>query len=313
VTFPEPYRARSARHEDLDPLVELFEARDLADVGFVDQARDEILEDWASPFLDLERDSLVAELPDGSLAAYGIVLALDPTVQVVAVGRVHPKHVGRGLGSAILAEQERRAVERLGAGISSPLRTSTPSTDRPAGRLFTGCGYRHVRSSWVMQRSLPADDRERPDPDGIHFRSGTAADEPLVHAVLEEAFRQHFGYEPVTFDDWRLGMHGAPGYDPGLAVLAFADGELAGVSVNFAADDGAGWVGDLGVLPGFRRRGIAASLLVRSFAARAARRHHEVRLGVDTENESGATHLYEAAGMRVRRTFDTYEKMLPGA
>jgi mycothiol synthase len=313
VTFPLPYRARSARRGDLDALVELFQARDLADVGFVDQARDEILEDWASPFLDLERDSLVAETPDGSLAAYGIVLAFDPTVQFVAVGRVHPAHVARGLGSAILAEQERRAVDRLEAGISSPFRTSIPSTDEPAIRLLTVCGYRHVRSSWLMQRPLPADDLDRRNPAGVHFRSGTTADEPLVHSVLEGAFRQHFGYEPVPFDDWRRGIHGAPGYDPALSVLAFVDQELAGVSVNFAADDGAGWVGDLGVLPRFRRRSIAAALLDRSFAALAASGHHEVRLGVDTENESGATHLYEAAGMRVRRTFDTYEKALSGA
>ncbi|HET9309619.1 MAG TPA: hypothetical protein VFP41_00135 [Actinomycetota bacterium] len=40
MTFSEPYRARSAQRGDLDALVELFQARDLADVGFVDQARD---------------------------------------------------------------------------------------------------------------------------------------------------------------------------------------------------------------------------------------------------------------------------------
>jgi ribosomal protein S18 acetylase RimI-like enzyme len=313
VTFPEPYRARSARRSDLDALVDLHEACDLAHAGFVDQARDEILEDWASPFLDLERDSIVAEAPDRSLAAYGIMLVFDPTVQVVGVGKVHPDHVARGLGSAILAEQERRAADRLEAGISSPFRTDIPSTDERAIRLLTARGYRHVRSSWLMQRSLPADDLHRPDPEDIHFRSGTTADEPLVHSVLERAFRQHFGYEPVPFDHWRRAMHGAPGYDPALSVLAFVDQELAGASVNFAANDGAGWVGDLGVLPGFRRRGIGAALLARSFAALAASGHHEVRLGVDTGNTSGATRLYEAAGMRVRRTFDTYEKVLSGA
>ncbi|MET0801268.1 MAG: GNAT family N-acetyltransferase [Actinomycetota bacterium] len=313
MTFPEPFRARPARHEDLDALVELLEARDLVDVGFVDQARDEILQDWAGSFVELERDTVVAEAADGSIAAYGVVLAFDPAVQVAAMGRVHPIHAGRGLGSAILAEQERRAAERLATGITSPFRSSTPSTDEAARRLFTHRGYRHVRSSWLMQRSLPADDLERPDPDGIDFRSGRAGDEPLVHAVLMEAFRQHFGYEPVPFGEWRRWMHEAPGYDPGLAVLAFADGVLAGVSVNFTADDGAGWVGDLGVLPRFRRTGIASALLVRSFAALTASGHHEVRLGVDIENESGATHLYEGAGMRVRRRFDTYEKRLTGA
>ncbi|MGH2539497.1 MAG: GNAT family N-acetyltransferase, partial [Actinomycetota bacterium] len=238
---------------------------------------------------------------------------LDPTVQFVAVGRVHPAHAGRGLGSAILEEQERRAIERLDAGVISPFRTSTPSTDEAAHRLLADGGYRHARSSWLMQRPLPAADLEPVDPDGIAFRAGSTADEPVVHAVVEEAFRDHFGYEPMTLDDWQRWVHASPGYDAELAVLAFAGERLAGVSVNLAADDGAGWVGDLGVLPAFRRRGIARALLDRSFAALAASGHHEVRLGVDTENASGATHLYRSVGMTVRRSFDLYEKRLTGA
>ena len=75
-------------------------------------------------------------------------------------------------------------------------------------------------------------------------------------------------------------MRGAPGYDPVLTVLAFAGERLVGVSVNFAADDGIGWVGDLAVVPEHRRRGIASALLVRSFAALTASGHHDVRLGV---------------------------------
>jgi ribosomal protein S18 acetylase RimI-like enzyme len=108
-------------------------------------------------------------------------------------------------------------------------------------------------------------------------------------------------------------VRGSPGYDPALVVLAIAGQRPAGVSVNFAADDGIGWIGDLGVVPEHRRRGIASALLVRSFAALTASGHHEARLGVDAENASGATRLYEAAGMRVRRGFDVYEKQLTGA
>jgi ribosomal protein S18 acetylase RimI-like enzyme len=313
VTFPEPYRARSARLQDLDGLVELHEARDLADVGFVDQARDEILEDWASPFLDLERDTIVAEAPDGSLAAYGFVLAQDASVQVRAVGWVHPKHSRRGLGSALVAQLEDRTARRVAPGHTSPLRIDVPDGDEAASELLRGRGYRHVRSSWLMQRPLPADDLERPDPPGFEFRAATFDDEPAIHAVLERSFREHFGYEPTSFEDWRRWVRGSPGYDPALVVLAIAGQRPAGVSVNFAADDGIGWIGDLGVVPEHRRRGIASALLVRSFAALTASGHHEARLGVDAENASGATRLYEAAGMRVRRGFDVYEKQLTGA
>jgi len=38
-----------------------------------------------------------------------------------------------------------------------------------------------------------------------------------------------------------------------------------------------------------------------------------VRLGVATENTTGATHLYDGVGMTVRRRYDLYEKQLTGA
>lgn len=313
MTFPEPYRARSARRSDLDALVELHEASDLAHAGFVDQARDEILEDWASPFLDLERDSIVAEAPDGSLAAYGFVLAQDPSLQVRAVGFVHPDATGRGLGSALVDQLEARAGRRVPSGHACPIRIDVPDRDEAAAELLRGRGYRNVRSSWLMERPLPADDLERPDPEGLAFRTATFEDEPAIHAVLEESFQEHFGYEPMAFEDWRVWMRGAPGYDPALTVLAFAGERLVGVSVNFAADDGIGWVADLAVVPEHRRRGIASALLVRSFAALTESGHHDVRLGVDARNTTGASRLYEAVGMSVLRGFDVYEKQLTGA
>jgi ribosomal protein S18 acetylase RimI-like enzyme len=313
VIVPEPYRARPARREDLDDLVELFEARDLVDVGFVDQAREEILEDWASPTLDFASDTTVVKSPQGAIAAYGVVLVNDPDVQVFAVGKVHPSHVGRGLGAAILAEQERRARRLIGTGVRAPLRTIRPETDVAAHGLARSCGYAHVRSSWLMERALPAPDVAGPDPDGITFRLGSARDEPSIHAVLESAFEQHFGYERTPYEQWARWVRASPGYDPALAVLALSGDRPVGVSVNLAALDGAGWIGDLGVLEGFRRRGIASALLARSFETLSAAGHHEVRLGVDSENATGATRLYEGVGMTVRRRFDLYEKQLTGA
>ena len=114
VTFPEPFRARPARHEDLDALVELLEARDLVDVGFVDQARDEILQDWAGSFVDLERDTLVAEAADGSLAAYGV----DAGVRPGSASRRHgegppdPRRSRAGLGDPRRAGTARRRAAR---------------------------------------------------------------------------------------------------------------------------------------------------------------------------------------------------------
>ena len=313
MTFPDPYRARPARRDDLDALVELHEARDLVDVGFVDQARDEILVDWAAPRFEFDRDTVVAQAPDGSIAAYAIVLALDPSVQVFGGGKVHPGHAGVGLGAALLAETERMAAARLSLGVAAPFRTAAPDSDQRAIDLFVRCGYRKVRSFWHMHRELPAADVSSSTPEGITLRLGSAEDERLVSRLLDEAFVDHFGFEPMTFEEWQHEHHGDPGYDPTLMVLAYVGDEPAGASVNFTADDGASWVGELGVLVKFRRRGVARALLERSFTELAARGHHHVRLGVDTENASGATHLYESAGMTVRRRYDVYEKQLTGA
>jgi len=313
VTFPEPYRTRPARRNDLDALVQLFEARDDADVGFIDQAREEILADWAFPTFDFDRDSVVAESSDGSIAAYGLVLALDPSVQMFGMGKVHPAHERRGLGAALVDEAERSASARLRPGVSAPFRTGVPQTDVAAIDLLVGRSYRHARSFWNMQRALPAHEIVTNMPAGITMRIGSADDEPLVHRLLDEAFRHHFGYEPMTFEERQREYLGVPGYDPSLVVLAFADDEPAGASVNLASDEGIGWVGEIGVLSAFRRRGVATALLTRSFAELAARDHHEVRLGVDTENTTGATHLYDSVGMTVRRRWDLFEKQMSGS
>lgn len=315
MTFPAPYRARPARRDDLDALVALLEARDLADVGYVDQAREEILEDWGLPSVDLERDTVVIEAPDAALVGYGIVLAIDPSTQIRGIGRVHPAHVGQGLGSSLLAELERRASLRVPLGTVSPFRLDVAEQDRAAAAIFLAAGYRHVRSSWLMHVALPVEavPSGRTLPEATSLRTGTIDDEPRIHEVVEESFRDHFGYEPFAFDAWRDWIHAAPGYDPGLSVLAWSDDRLVGAAVNFGSDESIGWVGDLGVLTAWRGRGIGRALLERSFDVLAASGHHEARLAVDTENESGATHLYRSAGMSVRRRFDLYERQLAGA
>ena len=314
MTFPEPYRARPARRGDLDALIELFEARDQADVGFIDQARDEIIEDWASVRFDFDRDTVLVEAPDRTIAAYGVVLALDPTAQIFAIGKVHPRHAGLGLGAALLRETERRAHERLPAGVRAPFRIGVPESDRAAIDLAGASGFRHVRSFWHMERDLSGEVPPPEPPGSITLRTGDVGDDEVIaYRVLDEAFRENFGYEPISLDDWLRQFHEWPSYDPTLTVMAFDGDDPVGVSVNNAADDGIGWVADLGVLSAWRRRGIGRALLLRSFAELAARGQREVRLGVDSENSTGATHLYVGAGMTVRRRFDVYEKVLTGA
>lgn len=74
-----------------------------------------------------------------------------------------------------------------------------------------------------------------------------------------------------------------------------------------------GWVGTLGVRRPWRRKGVALALLHHSFAAFQGIGKQRAGLGVDASSLTGATRLYEKAGMHVARQFDRYEKVLrPG-
>ncbi|HEY8018671.1 MAG TPA: GNAT family N-acetyltransferase [Actinomycetota bacterium] len=313
MTLPPGYRSRAAARDDLDALVGLFQAADVADVGFADPARDEIYETWAQPWFDLAKDSLLVEAPDGAIAAYSETVAKDATVDVFVFAKIHPDHRGRGIGAFVAAATEARAAELIPAGVTAPLRNGFPSTDDRAIALFAGRGYAHVRSFWHMERPLEGLEAPPPEPDGITIRPAAAGeDERISWALLEEAFAEHFGYQPLTFDEWLAMWSGFPGYDPTWVLLAFEGDEPVGISIVLPSEDGVAWVGELGVLKPWRRHGIGMALLQRSFAFIASKGYSTVRLGVDTQNTTGATHLYERAGMTVRREYRVVERSVEG-
>ena len=71
-----------------------------------------------------------------------------------------------------------------------------------------------------------------------------------------------------------------------------------------------GWVNSLGVRRPWRRRGLALALLRHAFGVFYRRGKTKVGLGVDATSLTGATRLYEKAGMHVQRKSVTYEKVL---
>jgi ribosomal protein S18 acetylase RimI-like enzyme len=67
---------------------------------------------------------------------------------------------------------------------------------------------------------------------------------------------------------------------------------------------------DLGVGRAWRGRGIGEALLRHAFGVFHTRGFRLVGLGVDSQNLTGATRLYERAGMRIERQYDVYAKGL---
>lgn len=304
MSLPEGYAIRPVDPAtDLPAVSALYLACDLADVGEPDHQEDWIVEAWRNQGVK----AWVVER-QGQLVAYVELESHDPASAFDAYLPVHPEARGGPLRPALLAFAEGEA-RSLAAAPDVAFRASGSVTDPTFAEDCEAAGLGHVRTFWHMERALDPSVEPGHLPAGVTIRPAVDPDDDhTVYEVLDEAFRGHFGIEPMTFDAWievfKDGM-----YDPGLVLIAEVDGTPAGVAANWMPD-GLGWVGDLGVREAYRGRGIGTALLRHSFALLAARGATRVRLNVDAGNESGATRLYASVGMTERRRFLVYEKRL---
>jgi ribosomal protein S18 acetylase RimI-like enzyme len=149
-------------------------------------------------------------------------------------------------------------------------------------------------------------------PEGITVRTMRPGEEPAVHAALNEAFDDHWGHLPLPYETWKAFFLERSDFDAALCFLAMEGDQIAGFSLC-RPEQGMGWVDDLGVRRPWRRYGLALALLLHAFDEFHQRGERTVGLSVDAQSLTGATHLYEKAGMRPFREWEVFEKELrPG-
>ena len=279
-------------------------AHDTAAWGGCDWTRAELEEHWAG--VDLERDAWVVEL-GGRLAGY---VDFEAGLQ------------GRRCWPT--ATSTRRRV----AAASAP-RWSTPS--RPArppspaapflqyaalhggAAFFERRGYRDARHQWRMvidldappDVAIPAGHRDpRRTGPGRSARSTLRSRRrgpSAAGCTRRGRSRTSSGATSAGRDTIRRCTSLPPTAD-----------EIAGVALCDSKRNGEwGWVDTLGVRPAWRRRGIGEALAPKRLPhVLRARRAATVALQVDAQSPTGATRLYERAGMRVLYRIVVWEKIL---
>ncbi len=277
------------------------------------------------PSVDIETDTLLVLGPQGQVAGFAFVQVNPPSPLIYALTELHPRYWGQGIGTTLsrwIEERARRSIPELEAGARIALLQKRLSTDVAGRDLLLGEGYRVVRYTFRMTIKLDAPPSQAPVPEGITVRPFVREHEGrAIVRALHQMFRENWGYIDRGFEmEYKHWMHlldRDPDCDPSPFWFVAMDGvEIAGLTLchpEMSEEPGMAWVYAVGVRPAWRRRGIAQALLGHSFGALYRAGKRKVSLEVDAENPTGATRLYEKAGMHVERQVEIFEKELrPG-
>ena len=312
--LPEGFALRRPRDDDLDEIVALVAAADMAVSGETFASREDLLADWGQPRFALDRNAWVVVAGDGRPAAYAWALDAADHASIDGQFLVHPRHQWRGLEAPLLAWIEHFAAALATAappGRRVSLGVWCDRGDRRA-ELYRSAGYAHARSFLRLRTALdhlPDDPLVYAPPPGLEVRRFVAGrDERATWETSQEAFADHFRYSAQPFEEW-LQSSLAGVVDTGLWFTAWDADQMIGYVVSYLEPYG-GYVDQLGVRRPWRRRGLGRLLLLTAFAALRERGCAEAALGVDAENQDGAVGLYQSLGMRPALTHDFYEKVL---
>lgn len=271
---------------------------------------EELREEFEGSVIDLELDTRSVFL-DGTLVAAGHVYhprSGERQERAYVFGEVDPAHRGRGVGRELLAWQMQRAREVLAdatPGLPRYIRASGYDFQTAAHALYARAGLLPVRTFDEMVAPL-TDLPARPELDGIDLVPWPHDRDEELRIAKNSAFAEHWGSAPMNpgvWADWLAGE--TTRLDLSVVALDRATGAIAGhcVVAHYPQDAAvtgrdAGWIDNIGVLPAWRGRGIAAALIVDCFHRFVAEGFTHAVLEVDVENETRAQAVYQRLGFR---------------
>jgi mycothiol synthase len=299
--LPEGFAVRAATADDVEAVARVLRAEELDLRGYSDWGVEETRQLWRHVNLEVSR---VAETADGVAAAVAVVVDRGNDRQAWVV--VHPDFTEQGLGSALVARMEEDA---RAAGVKK-LKPGALAENHSARELLERHGFREARHYYGMRIDFDRPPGVPAWPAGIAVSTFQPADARGFHEALGESFEEEWGFHQPPFEEWKRDRLEAPETDTSLWFVVRDGTEIAAVARCDPRREGGGWIGALGVRKPWRRRGIGLALLQHVFLEFHRRGEAHVGLGVDTQNPTGATRLYERAGMRVVNEDVVFEKEL---
>jgi mycothiol synthase len=259
--------------------------------------------------IDLARDSLAAVTADGEIVAFSWVYD-----RVRVEGAVLPAARRGGLGRRLLEWAEQRGAEKHPDGA---LRFDVHENNPGKEALVRAAGYEPVRWQYRMTHTLGDLPEVPPVPDGFAVTPYDAGRSEAVRQTHGEAFAAEWGATPPDEQSWARWYTGSEAFRADVSLLVLHGDEVAAYLLTYfwAADAAAtgireAYLGQIGVRPAWRRRGLGGLLLAAALHAYRDAGYERSSLTVDSANPTGALGLYERAGFTPSATSVAWMKPL---
>ncbi|MBI5354653.1 MAG: GNAT family N-acetyltransferase [Chloroflexi bacterium] len=305
---------RPARWDDINAIAQLIYDVCEADGDItVATTPAELEHQWKFKGFDPATDACVVEAKDGRLIGYGEFSNENEHAHLGFDIYAHHRAEREDIILSMMKRLEERACEEL--KLAAPdlrvfIRSTMDGKDGDSKKVHESLGYVPIRYHWRMEIKLDAPPHIAVFPNGVELRPFIKGQhETAVWQATNEAFRDHWGSHDISFEEWSERKMGRADFDPTLWMIAWDGDQVAGFSQN-RFRMGVGWIGTLGVRRPWRKHGLGLALLQHSFGEFYKRGMKTIGLGVDASNPTGATRLYQRAGMYVASEFITYDKEL---
>jgi mycothiol synthase len=326
--IPNNITLRSATLDDATAMAQVLQAV-YADQGRGDRRADaeDFITDFQEPGFDLAKSSRVAINAEGELIGFVIIWDnAKPPLTVWSSLAVLPAHYDTGLGEALMAwgvERAHQAVARCPDDARVALRAGSLAGYEPQEKMYRALGMTPIRYFFRMLLEMEEAPPQPQLPQGISIRAYRHPEEleTMVRALLD-GFRDHWGFFEEPFEDevkhFQHHLNEDTHFDASVHFLAVDDetGAIAGLALcrdEEWSDPTVAYVKELAVLPDYRKRGVGLALLHHTFTEFWNRGQRRVALHVDGASLTGATRLYERAGMHIQERSTSFERQLrPG-
>jgi len=295
-------RFQRASADDIQLVFDLITRSDIAEYGEPDSELSDLRDEWGK--MDLSRDIWLVKGDGAMVLGYGAVVPEMDDVRFDVY--VDPDQADTGTAADLLSRCEKR-VQGLVDKTEVIGRTYLAHVNLQSKELFTEAGFEYVKSYYQFHIDLHTNLDDPIWPESVSMRTAVAGDDDeRIYQAVQTAFERSEDQAP-TYKQWRTHMIRPDTYDPELWFLVEVNGEIVGMSLGVKYET-EGWIRQLGVIPTWRRKGIATALLRLSFLKFHERGYDRVGLGMEAKNEK-ALSLYRRVGMSVRRQYDEYCKV----